>query len=976
MTTICQRNFSGGEIAPGLYARVDQQKYTTSVRQMRNFFPRASGGAVNRAGSVRVASIKDPTVSPNMLPFVFNVDDSYVLEFGDNYVRFVRNGARLQVLFRNGDLWSALTTYAIGDVAISAGVTYRCIVAHTNQLPAYPSTYWYRLDWSAGITYVIGDLTVVGGVMYYCILGHTNHTPVNATYWYALEGVLTVAGNEAVYELPTLYDISDVPYLQIVQTNDVLTITHETYPTKKLSRYGVLTWKFEAVSFVTGTGTPIISSVTAGRPAVSPGSPTLAAVGGNGGLPKDRYVIETTFRIEGGFFALLEDAIVHPSALSTVGGADAGNPVALTWTAPAGNPTVYKVYKLVGSVYKLIATQTALTFTDDASVTPTTILAENNNNVVEYDYVVTAISSTSGIEGNASAVSGATGFFIDNAHPNIITWPAVTGATEYNVYRTVTGVSGFVGSVKAAGAGTFYDTGFAPDFAVRPPVSISLTDLSFSGQYAACIAYYQQRLVLGHTYQNPNRVFACRIGNPYDISRHSPGSDDDGFTFDIAGARVNSVRYLLTLNAFFIFTSDGTWAVNGDANGTLTPTAINLRQKGYRGAALGLPPIPIDTSALFVTARGCSVRDLQFDFTTDGYTGRNLSIFAPHLFRGHTILSWAYQQEPESIVWAVRDDGVLLGLTYIREHEVWGWHRHDTGDGDQFERVCVVPEGNEDVLYVLVKRTVNGAVVRYIERMHSRDVEDVTIDAHFVDCGTIYDGRQPNAGYLILTEAAGVFTLTASVATFMLGDELAPTEYVLRRGDDEIRCLVITYTSTTVVIVTLSVPAIPASMAASAHVTSWGRAKSIIPIFGLTGRTVSACVDGAAVTGLIVAADQVTLSTPGEVVHVGLPIVADLETLDIDDPARPMLDRKKRVNSLTLEVEASRGFFAGQDEDHLDEQSQNLDGEEYDPTTLQTGTFGIGFDATWDNGGRVFVRQVNPLPLTVLAVAPSGAVGS
>ena len=145
----------------------------------------------------------------------------------------------------------------------------------------------------------------------------------------------------------------------------------------------------------------------------------------------------------------------------------------------------------------------------------------------------------------------------------------------------------------------------------------------------------------------------------------------------------------------------------------------------------------IGDTALFVQEKGSRVRDIRYTFEADRYTGDDLSILARHMFEGYEIVDWAYAQEPYSIVWAVRDDGTLLSLTYLREHNIYAWCRHVT-DGS-FESVCAVSEGDQDVVYVIVKRNINGSDVRYIERMRERNFATIE-DAFCVDAGLTYDG--------------------------------------------------------------------------------------------------------------------------------------------------------------------------------------------------------------------------------------------
>jgi len=116
----------------------------------------------------------------------------------------------------------------------------------------------------------------------------------------------------------------------------------------------------------------------------------------------------------------------------------------------------------------------------------------------------------------------------------------------------------------------------------------------------------------------------------------------------------------------------------------MTPATIGVRTQSYNGASL-VPPVVINSTALYVQDKGTRIRDLGYEFANDKYTGQDLSLMSEHLFDGFEIVEMAYADEPYGILWCVRDDGVMLGLTYQREHQVWGWHQHNT-DGN-FESV-------------------------------------------------------------------------------------------------------------------------------------------------------------------------------------------------------------------------------------------------------------------------------------------------
>jgi hypothetical protein len=134
------------------------------------------------------------------------------------------------------------------------------------------------------------------------------------------------------------------------------------------------------------------------------------------------------------------------------------------------------------------------------------------------------------------------------------------------------------------------------------------------------------------------------------------------------------------------------------------------------------------------------VHDLQFDQQVEGLGGKDLTIFASHLFDNYTLLSMDFQQVPHSTIWICRSDGTLLGLTYLREQDVWGWHRHDSGLACRFEHVKVVPESSEDAVYLITRRTIGGVFHRFIEKLESREIADFNADAFFVDIGLSYSG--------------------------------------------------------------------------------------------------------------------------------------------------------------------------------------------------------------------------------------------
>jgi hypothetical protein len=392
------------------------------------------------------------------------------------------------------------------------------------------------------------------------------------------------------------------------------------------------------------------------------------------------------------------------------------------------------------------------------------------------------------------------------------------------------------------------------------------------------------------------------------------------------------------------------------------------------------------------------VRDLRRSIE-QGFDSSDLTLFASHLVEGYTIVDWAYRRSPHSVIWAVRDDGTLLGLTYLREQDIWGWHRHDT-DG-AVENVCVVPEGTEDAVYLVVKRTVNGATKRYVERLTSRSITKRTDvrDLVFCDASLAYDGR--NAGAETMTLTGGVtwdytetLTITRSVGGFTAGDvgnaiqlfDAAATARTitlhrlhLGHGDDgqaerhrargaPRRC-----------------DAQLGARRRRRHRPRPPRGESRQRVRGWLCRRVAEQQRRTARRSSSPAGRSRSRGRTASS-RSACRTLADLETLDIDTASGPSLKdrtderRRCRPHGARLARHLRRPAVARYDPLNTDgdplfrlQEAKIRESEAYtSPVALLTGDVDVSIEANWNSNGRVFIRQVDPLPLTVLSARPQG----
>jgi hypothetical protein len=232
--------------------------------------------------------------------------------------------------------------------------------------------------------------------------------------------------------------------------------------------------------------------------------------------------------------------------------------------------------------------------------------------------------------------------------------------------------------------------------------------------YPRVVTLLEDRLWHGANTTKPQTFWASKTS---DYVNHTPGATaTDPINATISSNKVNVIRAFMPTDTLLVFTLGDEFAVASVGTGTIQPASIQVKvQTGHGHAPVSIPPVKIGNVVLFTQRSQRRVRKLEFDFNRNAYVSRDLSLLAEHLFRNYNITGMAFQREADQILWVVRADGALLGLTYDEIEDVVGWHRHFT-DGS-FERVGVIPHpnGDRDQVWTIVQRTINGATKRYVE---------------------------------------------------------------------------------------------------------------------------------------------------------------------------------------------------------------------------------------------------------------------
>ena len=428
----------------------------------------------------------------------------------------------------------------------------------------------------------------------------------------------------------------------------------------------------------------------------------------------------------------------------------------------------------------------------------------------------------------------------------------------------------------------------------------SLGAFSETTGHPSCVTFFEQRLVFAATLSQPQTIFFSKSGDYENMDENRGGTiaDDDAIIYTIASNQVNAIRFMTATRTLIIGTAGGEFAVSGGSvDSAITPTNILIKKQSNNGAA-NVDALAVGNATLFLQRARRKLRELAYNFDVDGYVAPDLTILAEHISEGG-FKQLSYQQEPNQIIWCVRNDGQLVGLTYQREQQVVAWHRHifggAFGSGNAVcESVATIPtDDSEYQTYVIIKRTINGATKRYVEFIHQYNFDETDDTSfNFLDSQLDYSG--------------------------------------------------------------------------SAVTTIGG-------LSHLEGQTVSVLANGATHPDATVSSGQITLARSSTKVKVGLPYTSLLQTMRIDAGAQngTSQSKTKRIYEITARLYESIGIEVGPDLNNMERIPFRSSANAMNSgISVFTGDKEIEFRGNYETDGFIFVRQTQPLPLTILSLYP------
>lgn len=802
---IPQASFNSGEWAPNLFARVDIQKYRSGAALLENFFIDYRGGASTRPGSRYVIQAYKSAFPVRIINFQAAFNVGYALEFGQNYLRFHFQGSPiLESPF-------SITNITKANPAVAT-------VTGNN----FAAGDWIYIAGVAGMTQINGRYFNVQSVAGNLVtLGNLNGVNLDSTGF----STYTSGGTaKRIYTITTPYVGSDLALLKFTQIRNEMVLVHNSYAPQLLTLIAPTNWTLSAITFGSTATSPtgIAASSTLPAGAVNY-SYTVTSIDGSGQESEPGNPV--------GLPNLASIALVAGSNQITWSPA----PGAVAYNVYESTVSFFGVVP-VGVTYGFIGTTKGTTFVDtniipNFSETPPVGYNPFTGSGVAY--------VTIGANGTYTTVPGVTG---SGGTPSIpatfgavlgsIAAPTITaGGSGFKVGDTVNFGNGLVVTVLTISAGAITSWSLAASGAITSgstpanPVNQVNTSgtgtgaqatvtwgvvqvnvltkgagysvaptLTFSAGAAAATAFlgasstgnpgvasfFQQRLVLGAPSGSPSTFFMSQPGLYFNFDITAPVQAQNSITETLVNRAPEQIKSIVSsTSGMLVLTDQGSWLINGGSSGSaVSPTQIVAARQSSNGAN-DVPPIVANYDVLYVGAKGASVRDLAYNIYFNVFTGTDISITSSHLFFGYTIKEWCWAEAPYYVVWAVRSDGTMLTLTFLKEQDFIGW-THQTTSG-QYQSVCAVTEsttyaGNVDAVYTVVQRTVNGNTVQYIERISDRVYPNGLSSAWCVDAGIQYTGTPA----LTFTGAEHLAALTITgLATDNLGNVTIITPFTM-----------------------------------------------------------------------------------------------------------------------------------------------------------------------------------------------------
>jgi hypothetical protein len=731
-------------------------------------------------------------------------------------------------------------------------------------------------------------------------------------------GGVVVSAPSTPYELATVFEESELFELQYAQSADVMYLVHPNHPPQELSRTDHNDWSIAGMTFEYGPFQDENTSDVTINPSGTTGTITLV---GSANL-WEADDVNSQWRLS---YRVAEQ---HASGLVDSGDGDDYSSVITVsgeyeFTTDGTWSGIMRLQRDEGDGYQNVVSARSV----------------NNNNILysdtETEHGVNYRVFHSITDGNCTYNLTAAPALVDG-YVQITAYTDATHVTA-NVLRSL----GSDGTTKRWAEGYWSDANGWP----------------------RTVAFHEQRLVFAGSTDHPQTMWASQVD---DYPNMLTGNDDDDAIIYVIPNQ-NPIQWLISQENLFVGTLNG-------AGRLITPPDLAYKSQVGFGSAY-IQAVQVSDAILYVENGGRRVREFLYSYERDHYLAPDMTILAEHI-TGDGIVDIAYQHRPDSVLWCVCSDGNMATLTYQREHDVVAWSRHIT-DGS-FESVAVIPAEDEDEVWVVVNRTIDGNTVRYVEQFQPRDWGSDQADCFFLDSGLAYDGGAAVA-ITNVTQADPAVVTVGTWPTDGAGDNLVDGQQVQLlsvAGMTELNTNIYSINEPNVTAKTFQLrnssdTADINSVGYTAY-TSGGTAQNVENSFSgldhLEGETAAVLADGNELETVTVSSGSVTISEWANKVHTGLPYTSTLETLPISIHAQrgTATAKVKRITSVVFSFYESLGTKYGVDSTDNEDVPFYAIGDT--TTALKTGFVKAGFPYGYSRDTTIYLEHDAPLPLTVRAI--------
>eukprot|EP01046_Picozoa_sp_COSAG06_P024197 COSAG06_NODE_1958_length_7983_cov_10.586251_10_plen_844_part_01 len=517
--------------------------------------------------------------------------------------------------------------------------------------------------------------------------------------------------------------------------------------------------------------------------------------------------------------------------------------------------------------------------------------------------------------------------------------------------------------------------------------------------HPSCVTFFEQRLVFAGTTNQPQTIFFSRSGDYENMDANIGGTvaDDDAIIYTIASNQVNAIRFMTATRTLILGTAGGEFTVSGGGtDSAVTPTNILIKKQSNHGAA-NVDAIAVGNATLFLQRAKRKVRELAYNFDVDGYIAPDMTILAEHVTEGG-LTQMSYQQEPNQIIWGVRNDGELIGLTYQREQQVTAWHRHIFGGRFGNATVTVTDYANIANGTRIVLKKADGTTTTFTSatsatsgKFHTTSSNNQTAtnlktlidaDSNFTatvlsNVVTITETSPLSTGFLTIKSLDDATRLTStnegkavceSVSVIPTDDSEYQTWVIVKRTINGITRRFVEFINTFDFTETDNTTF---NFLDSALAYAGSAVTTISGLDHLEGQTVGILANGATHPDKTVSSGSITLDRASTNVKVGLAYNSILQTMRIDAGSQngTSQGKTKRIYEITIRLFESIGVEVGETLDNMERIPFRTSFDPMDeglPTF--TGDKAVEFRGNYDTDGFIFVRQTQPLPLTILSL--------